>query len=49
MLGERASLEGGKRTATLRAITKARVAIVPAELLAEHEREALAAGRRPGR
>ena len=46
MLGERASLEGGKRTATLRARTKARVAIVPAERLAPDQREALASGRR---
>jgi len=46
ILGERASLEGGKRTATLRARTKARVAVVPADLLASEEREALAAGRR---
>jgi hypothetical protein len=46
MLGERASLEGGKRTATLRALTKARVAVVPAERLAQDHREALASGRR---
>jgi CRP-like cAMP-binding protein len=46
MLGERASLERGKRTATLRARTKARVAIVPAERLAPDQREALASGRR---
>jgi hypothetical protein len=47
MLGERASLEGGRRTATLRALTKARVAVVPVALLAPDELEALAAGRRP--
>jgi diacylglycerol kinase family enzyme len=47
MLGERASLEEGKRTATLRALTKSRVAVVPAERLERHELEALAAGRRP--
>jgi hypothetical protein len=46
MLGERASLEAGKRTATLRAVTKARVAVVPAERLAQDQREALASGRR---
>jgi len=46
MLGERASLEGGKRTATLRARTKARVAVVPAERLAQDQREALASERR---
>jgi hypothetical protein len=47
MLGERASLEEGTRTATLRALTKSRVAVVPVELLAPEELEALAAGRRP--
>ena len=47
MLGERASLEEGKRTATLRALTKSRVAVVPADLLAAEDRETLAAGRRP--
>ena len=46
MLGERASLEEGTRTATLRALTKSRVAVVPVELLAPEELEALAAGRR---
>jgi hypothetical protein len=46
MLGERASLEDGRRTATLRAVTKARVVVVPAELLARAEREALATDRR---
>jgi cyclic nucleotide-binding protein len=46
MLGERASLEGGVRTATLRALTPCRVAVVPAELVAEHELATLAADRR---
>jgi hypothetical protein len=46
MLGERSSLEGGKRTATLRALTKARVAVVPAERVAADQRETLASGRR---
>lgn len=46
MLGERASLEEGKRTATIRALTKSRLAVVPAERLAPHELEALATGRR---
>ncbi|HZG36951.1 MAG TPA: cyclic nucleotide-binding domain-containing protein [Gaiellaceae bacterium] len=46
MLGERASLTDGKRTATLRALTKARVAVVPVELLAPEALESLAAGRR---
>jgi CRP-like cAMP-binding protein len=48
LLGERALLEGGKRTATLRAATPVRVAVVPAdaidesalpELAAAHQRE----------
>jgi hypothetical protein len=47
MLGERASLREGKRTATLRALTKSRVAVVPVKLLAPEELEALAVGRRP--
>jgi CRP-like cAMP-binding protein len=45
MLGERASLEGGIRTATLRAITPCRVAVIPSELVAERELVALAADR----
>src|SRR5438067_3141653 len=45
MLGERASLEGGVRTATLRALTPCRVAVVPPELVAEREMAALAAER----
>ena len=35
MLGERASLEGGVRTATLRAITPCRVAVIPPGFLGE--------------
>ena len=46
MVGERASLEGGIRTATLRALTPIRVAVIPADLLAEGELAALAADRR---
>ena len=46
MLGERASLEGGVRTATLRAVTPARVAVIPSGFLGEPELEALAADRR---
>ncbi len=46
MLGERASLEGGVRTATLRAITPCRLAVVPPGFLAEHDLEALAEDRR---
>ncbi|HEY3551533.1 MAG TPA: cyclic nucleotide-binding domain-containing protein [Gaiellaceae bacterium] len=46
MLGERASLEGGIRTATLRAVTPCRVAVIPPGFLGEPELEALAADRR---
>jgi hypothetical protein len=45
MLGERASLEGGVRTATLRALTPCRIAVIPSELVAEGELVTLAAGR----
>ncbi|MFL5941830.1 MAG: cyclic nucleotide-binding domain-containing protein [Gaiellaceae bacterium] len=48
MLGERAGLEGGVRTATLRALTPCRVAVVPRELVAEGELATLAADRRNG-
>jgi hypothetical protein len=46
MLGERAALEGGVRTATLRALTPCRVAVIPSELVAEGELMALSADRR---
>jgi len=46
MLGERASLEGGVRTATLRALTPCRVAVIASELVAEGELVTLAADRR---
>jgi hypothetical protein len=46
MLGERASLEGGVRTATLRALTPCRVAVVPPELVGQGELATLAADRR---
>jgi hypothetical protein len=45
VLGERAVLEGGRRTATLRARTRCRVAVVPVELLDRGSLERLAAGR----
>jgi Cyclic nucleotide-binding domain len=45
VLGERAILEGGKRTATLRARTRARVAVIPADAIHPAHLEALAAGR----
>jgi Cyclic nucleotide-binding domain len=46
MLGERASLEGGVRTATLRAVTPCRIAVIASELVAEGELVTLAADRR---
>jgi hypothetical protein len=46
ILGERASLGDGKRTATLSARTKCRVAVVPAELIDREELEDLSATRR---
>lgn len=42
VLGERALLEGGKRTATLRALTPVRVAVVPREAVDESVLPALA-------
>jgi hypothetical protein len=45
IVGERASLEGGKRTATLTARTACRIAVVPAELIDREELEDLAASR----
>jgi Cyclic nucleotide-binding domain len=47
MLGERASLEGGFRTATLRALTRCRLVVVPSELVEPAELDVLAADRRP--
>ena len=46
MLGERASLEGGVRTATLRALSPCRVAVIPSGFLEEGDLEMLAADRR---
>ncbi len=46
LLGERALLEGGKRTATLRAKTPARVAVVPADAVDESALPELAAAHR---
>ena len=45
IVGELAFLERGKRTATLYARTRCRVAVVPAELVDRQELEDLAAGR----
>jgi CRP-like cAMP-binding protein len=46
MLGERAALEGGTRTSTLVAVTRCRVASVPAAGLSLSELAELAAGHR---
>jgi cyclic nucleotide-binding protein len=46
LLGERALLEGGRRTATLRATTAARVAVVPADAIEESALPELAASHR---
>ena len=45
VVGERAALEGGIRTATLRATTKAKVAEVPADALDPEDLGALASTR----
>jgi len=45
IVGERALLEGGKRTATLSARTRCRVAVIPADLIDRQELEDLAATR----
>jgi hypothetical protein len=46
IVGERALLEGGTRTATLRARTRCRVAVIPGELIDKQELEDLAMTRR---
>ena len=46
IVGERALLEGGTRTATLSAQTRCRVAVIPAALIDRKELEGLAATRR---
>jgi cyclic nucleotide-binding protein len=46
LVGERAALEGGVRTATLRALAPSRVAVIPVELVGESELATLAADRR---
>jgi Cyclic nucleotide-binding domain len=46
ILGERAALERGIRTATLSARTRSRVAVIPVDLIERQEREQLAASRR---
>lgn len=46
MVGERALLEGGVRTATLRALTPIHFVVIPAELVGEGELATLASDRR---
>ncbi len=46
ILGERAALEGGVRTSTLRALTKVTVAVVKADQLAEDQLTEVSAGHR---
>jgi CRP-like cAMP-binding protein len=48
ILGEGAIVEGGRRNATLRACTPARVAVIAAEQIDRGALEALATGRRVG-
>jgi hypothetical protein len=45
ILGERAPLAGGKRTASLTARTRCRVAVIPSELMDQQEMEDIAATR----
>jgi CRP-like cAMP-binding protein len=46
ILGERAVLEGGRRTATLRALTKCRVAVATADQVDHAALEELSAGHK---
>ncbi len=46
VVGERAALEGGRRTATLRSTTRARVAAIPPDQLESSDLGTLAAGHR---
>ena len=46
IVGEKALLEGGTRTATLSARTKSRIAVIPGDLIDRQELEELAATRR---
>jgi mannose-6-phosphate isomerase-like protein (cupin superfamily) len=46
ILGVRASIEGGLRTATLRAATRCRVVVIPPQLVEQAEAVAIASGQR---
>ena len=46
LLGERASIEGGRRTSTLRAVTACRLAVVPSDRIARDKRMELSRGHR---
>ena len=46
LLGERALIEGGERTATLRARTRCRVAVIPGDAVDREALEAISAGHR---
>jgi CRP-like cAMP-binding protein len=46
MLGERAAIEGGTRTATLRAVTPCRLAVISPEQISKYELTELALTRR---
>ena len=47
LLGERAALESGERTATLRAVTACRLVVLEAAQISRYELERLAASRQP--
>jgi CRP-like cAMP-binding protein len=46
VIGERSALEGGERTSTVTAVTKCRVAVVPADVLDRDSLVELSTGHR---